>query len=44
MAQLESAVLEDQALDWVQSNVKVVDKTVSFAELTGFGRPKATEG
>ena len=44
MSQLESAVLEDQALDWVQSNVKVVDKTVSFAELTGFGRPKATEG
>jgi trigger factor len=44
MAQLESAVLEDQALDWVQSNVKVVDKPVSFADLTGFGRPKATEG
>jgi trigger factor len=44
MAQLESAVLEDQALDWVQSNVKLVDKPVSFAELTGFGRPKATEG
>ena len=40
MAQLESAVLEDQALDWVQSQVQVVDKPVSFAELTGFGRPK----
>lgn len=42
MAQLESAVLEDQALDWVQSNVKVVDKPVSFADLTGFGRPRAS--
>ena len=40
MAQLESAVLEDQALDWVQSRVQVVDKPVSFADLTGFGRPK----
>ena len=40
MAQLESAVLEDQALDWVQSHVQVVDKQVSFAALTGFGGPK----
>jgi trigger factor len=40
MAQLESAVLEDQALDWVQSHVQVVDKPASFADLTGFGRPK----
>jgi len=38
MGQLESAVLEDQALDWVQSQVQVVDKPSSFAELTGFGR------
>ena len=38
MAQLESAVLEDQALDWVQSKAQVVDKPISFAELTGFGR------
>jgi trigger factor len=38
MAQLESAVLEDQALDWVQSQVQVVDKPATFAELTGFGR------
>jgi trigger factor len=38
MAQLESAVLEDQALEWVQSRVQVVDKPSSFAELTGFGR------
>ncbi len=39
MAQLESAVLEDQALDWVQSRVQLVDKPASFADLTGFGRP-----
>ena len=40
MAQLESAVLEDQALDWVQSRVQLVDIPASFADLTGFGRPK----
>ena len=38
MAQLESAALEDQALDWVQSQVQTIDKPASFAELTGFGR------
>ena len=36
MAQLESAVLEDQALAWVQTQAQVVDKPSSFAELTGF--------
>jgi trigger factor len=40
MAQLESAVLEEQALDWVQSRVQLVDKPASFADLTGFGRTK----
>jgi trigger factor len=38
MAQLESAALEDQALDWVQGQVKVIDKPATFAELTGFGK------
>jgi trigger factor len=38
MEQIESAVLEDQALDWVVSQAKLNDKPVSFAELTGFGR------
>ena len=37
MAQIESAVLEDQALEWVKSRVQLVDKPASFAELTGFG-------
>jgi trigger factor len=40
MAQLETAALEDQALDWVLSQVRVVDVPASFADLTGFGRPK----
>ena len=40
MAQIESAVLEDQALDWVQSRVQRVDKPASFAELTGFDSSK----
>lgn len=40
MAQIESAVLEDQALDWVQARVQRVDKPASFAELTGFGSSK----
>ena len=40
MAQFESAAMEDQALDWVLAQVKVVDAPSSFADLTGFGRPK----
>jgi trigger factor len=40
MGQLETAALEDQALDWVLSQVRVVDVPSTFAELTGFGRPK----
>ena len=40
MAQIESAVLEDQALDWVQSRVQRVDKPASFAVLTGFDSSK----
>jgi trigger factor len=40
MGQLETAALEDQALDWVLSQVQVVDVPASFADLTGFGRPK----
>jgi trigger factor len=36
MQQLESAALEDQAIDWMLSQVKIVDKPSSFAEVTGF--------
>jgi trigger factor len=38
MAQLESAALEDQALDWALGQVKVTDKVTSFRELTGYGQ------
>jgi trigger factor len=38
MEQLESAALEDQALDWALTQVKVVDKPSTFRELTGFGQ------
>ena len=38
MEQLESAALEEQALDWALTQVKVVDKPSTFRELTGFGQ------
>jgi trigger factor len=38
MEQIESAALEDQALDWALTQVKVLDKPASFGELTGFGQ------
>jgi trigger factor len=38
MQQLESAALEDQALDWALTQVKVVDRPSTFRELTGFGQ------
>ena len=38
MRQIESMVLEEQALDWVLGQSKIAEKPVSFAELTGFGQ------
>ncbi|HEY3731218.1 MAG TPA: trigger factor [Steroidobacteraceae bacterium] len=38
MEQIESAALEDQALDWALTQVKVQDQPMTFAELTGFGQ------
>lgn len=38
LRQIESAVLESEALDWVLGQAILTDKSVSFAELTGFGR------
>lgn len=38
MEQLESAALEDQALDWALTQVRVIDKPSNFRELTGFGK------
>jgi trigger factor len=37
MSQIESAVLEDQVVDWAMSLARVTDRPMSFAELTGFG-------
>jgi trigger factor len=38
MDQLETAALEDQAVDWSIGQVKVVDRPSTFKELTGFGQ------
>ena len=37
MEQIESAALEDQAIEWLLTQVKVTDKPATFKELTGFG-------
>jgi trigger factor len=38
MRQIESAVLEDQVVDWVVERASVAEKPLSFKELTGFGQ------
>jgi trigger factor len=38
MRQIESAVLEDQVIDWVVERAKVKEREFTFKELTGFGR------
>ena len=38
MRQIETSVLEDQAVDWIVAHAKVTDTPATFAELTGFGR------
>ncbi|MGP8034689.1 MAG: trigger factor [Steroidobacteraceae bacterium] len=42
MSQLESAVLEDQVVDWVVSLARISERPMTFAELTGFG-PRGEE-
>ncbi len=41
MRQVESAVLEDQAVDAVLARARITDRPMSFKELTGFG-PQAS--
>ncbi|HEU5137334.1 MAG TPA: trigger factor [Steroidobacteraceae bacterium] len=41
MRQIESQVLETQAIEWVLGQAKVVDKPATFAELTQFGQADA---
>ena len=43
MQQIESAALEDQALDWALSQVKITDKPSSFNELTGVGQSAGSQ-
>ena len=38
MRQLESAVLEDQAVDYILTQVHVTERPATFKELTGFGQ------
>ncbi|HET9389473.1 MAG TPA: trigger factor [Steroidobacteraceae bacterium] len=44
MRQIESAVLEDQVVDWVVEHARVTDRPMSFKELTGFGQDAGTSG
>jgi len=37
MRQIESAVLEEQVIDWVVGHARVTEKPMTFKELTGFG-------
>jgi trigger factor len=41
MRSIESAVLEDQVVDWVVEKAKITDKPSTFSELTGFGQSQA---
>jgi trigger factor len=41
MRQVESAVLEDQVVDWVLGHARITERPMTFAELTGFGRHDA---
>jgi len=38
MRQVESVVLEDQAVDWIVDRARVTDKPMTFKDLTGFGQ------
>ncbi len=41
--QIESAVLEDQAIDWVLERARVTERPASFRELTGFGQTNESD-
>ncbi len=41
MRQIESQVLEQQAIDWVMGQAKVTEKPASFSDLTKFGQADA---
>ncbi|HVC29601.1 MAG TPA: trigger factor [Steroidobacteraceae bacterium] len=41
LRQIESAVLEDQVIDWIVERAKVTDVPMSFQQITGFGQSAA---
>lgn len=41
MRQVESAVLEDQVVDWALSRANITEKPMTFKEITGFGQEQA---
>ena len=43
MRGIESAVLEDQVIDYLIQHAQVTERPMSFADLTGFGRGRADE-
>jgi trigger factor len=43
MRQIESAVLEDQVVDWLTERVKVAEQPATFQELTGFGQTSESQ-
>ncbi len=43
MRQIESAVLEDQVIDWILERAKMTDEPMSFQEITGFGNGAGSE-
>ena len=43
MRQVESAVLEDQVVDWIVDRAQVTDKPMTFKDLTGFGQKIAPD-
>ena len=40
MGQVETAVMEDLAVEWVLGRAKVTESRIGFAELTGFRKPE----
>jgi trigger factor len=44
MRQIESAVLEDQVIDWVLERARITERPMTFTELTGFGQRDAGDG
>jgi trigger factor len=40
MRQIETAVMEDLAVEWVLGRARVTERPITFAELTGFKKPE----